>query len=200
MTHCAQWRRLQACGLAVAAAICGTGLHASLAAEVPQERLQLCGTCHGENGNSKMEKMPSLAGQPELFLTNQLILFRERLRKSEVMEPFAKGLTDAEILALAAHYAKLKPEPSPEPIDQALAARGAELARKMLCGTCHLPDYVGREQMPRLAQQRIDYTIDSLIAYRAGTRYGIDTTMNGVMYEVSDHDIRALAHFLATVR
>ena len=83
------------------------------AAEVPQERLQLCGTCHGENGNSKMEKMPSLAGQPELFLTNQLILFRERLRKSEAMEPFAKGLTDAEILALAAHYAKLAPEPSP---------------------------------------------------------------------------------------
>ena len=54
--------------------------------------------------------------------------------------------------------------------------------------------------MPRLAQQRIDYTIDSLIAYRAGTRYGIDTTMNGVMYDVSDQDIRALAHSLATVR
>ena len=70
---------------------------AALAAETPQERLQLCGTCHGENGNSKMEKMPSLAGQPELFLTNQLILFRERLRKSEVMEPFVKGLTDDEI-------------------------------------------------------------------------------------------------------
>ena len=138
------------------------------AAQSPQERLQLCGTCHGENGNSKMEKMPSLAGQPELFLTNQLILFRERLRKSEVMEPFVKGLTDAEILALAAHYAKLTPEPSPEPVDQALAARGAELARTMHCGSCHLPDYVGREQMPRLARQRIDYTIDSLIAYRAG--------------------------------
>jgi cytochrome c553 len=116
------------------------------------------------------------------------------------MAPFVKGLTDAEILALAAHYAKLAPEPSPEPVDQALAARGAELARTMHCGSCHLPNYVGREQMPRLAQQRIDYVIDSLIAYREGKRYGADTSMNGVMYEVSNQDIRALAHFLATFR
>src|SRR5262245_38921345 len=200
MTHCARWRRLQAYGLAVAAAICGTVLDAALAAEVPQERLQLCGTCHGENGNSKMEKMPSLAGQPELFLANQLILFRERLRKSEAMAPFAKDLTDADILALAAHYAKLPPEPSSEPVDKALATRGAELARRMYCASCHLPNYAGREQMPRLARQRIDYTVEALTAYRAGTRYGVDTTMNGVMYEVSDQDIRALAHYLASVR
>jgi cytochrome c553 len=70
----------------------------------------------------------------------------------------------------------------------------------MHCGSCHLPTYVGREQMPRLARQRIDYVIDSLIAYREGKRYGVDTSMNGVMYEVSDRDIRALAHFLATIR
>jgi|RhiMethySRZTD1v2_1073278.scaffolds.fasta_scaffold20065_4 cytochrome c553 len=200
MLDCARWRRLWAYAPAVAALL-WVGLDGpAQAAEVPQERLQLCGTCHGENGNSKMEKMPSLAGQPELFLANQLILFRERLRKSEAMAPFAKDLTDNDILALAAHYAKLQPEPSPEPVDAGLAARGAELARKMYCGSCHLPDYVGREQMPRLARQRIDYTIEALTAYRAGTRYGVDTTMNGVMYDVSDQDIRALAHFLASVR
>ena len=187
-------------GTVIAASLCVVLASDPGIAQSLQERLQLCGTCHGENGNSKMEKTPSLAGQPELFLTNQLILFRERLRQSEAMSPFAKGLTDAEIIALSAHYSKLAPEPSPEPVDQALVARGAELARTLHCGSCHLPDYVGREQMPRLAQQRIDYTIDSLAAYRAGTRYGVDTSMNGVMYEVPDQDIRALAHFLASVR
>ena len=117
------------------------------------ERLQLCGTCHGETGNSKMENTPSLAGQPELFLTNQLILMRERLRKSEVMAPFVKGLKDDEIIALAAHYAKLPPEPQ----RRAARGRGAGHARRrsspqaLHCGSCHLPDYAGREQMPRLA-------------------------------------------------
>ena len=147
-----------------------------------------------------MEKTPSLAGQPELFLTNQLILMRDRIRLSEVMAPFVKGLTDTQIVELAAHYSKLPPENSTEPVDQALVPRGEALAKALRCGICHLPDYAGGEQIPRLAQQRIDYTIESLLAYRDGRRYGIDTSMNGVMVGVSDQDIRALAHYLASVR
>ena len=147
-----------------------------------------------------MEKTPSLAGQPELFLTNQLILMREKLRKVEVMEPFVKGLKDDEIIALAAHFSKFTPEPTEEPVDQALAARGADMAQKMFCGQCHLPDFAGREQMPRLTGQRLDYLILSLTAYRDGRRSGIDTSMNGVMVGLSDQDVRALAHFLASLR
>jgi cytochrome c553 len=195
----ARSRRSWAFRLAIAAAFCAQASAPSVAQSL-QERLQLCGTCHGEDGISKMEKVPSLAGQPELFLTNQLILMRDKLRKSEIMEPFVKGITDPEVLALAAHFAKLAPQPSDEPADQALAARGKELAQKMFCGSCHLPTYAGREQMPRLARQRLDYLIESLIAYREGKRSGIDTSMNAVMYGISDQDIRALANFLATVR
>lgn len=184
----------------VAALLCAIGSSSPGVAQSLQERLQLCGTCHGETGNSKMENTPSLAGQPELFLTNQLILMRERLRKSEVMEPFLKGLKDEDAIALAQHYAKLKPEVTDEPIDQALVASGKALSAQHRCGSCHLPAYEGREQMPRLARQRIDYLILSLTAYRDGSRSGIDTSMNGVMVGVSDQDIRALAHFLASIR
>lgn len=184
--------------LAIAAAFLVTAPFGA-GAQSLQERLQVCGTCHGEQGNSLMEKTPSLAGQPELFLTNQLILMRDRIRLSEVMTPFAKGLTDAQIVELAAHYSKLPPEKAPEPVDQALVPRGEALAKALRCGSCHQANYAGGEQIPRLAQQRIDYVIDSLIAYRDGRRYGIDTSMNGVMVGVSDPDIRALAHYLASV-
>jgi cytochrome c553 len=191
-------RRSQAVAFAIAALFVAV-MPAALCAQSLQERLQLCGTCHGEKGNSSMEKTPSLAGQPELFLTNQLILMRDRIRLSEVMAPFVKGLTDTQVVELAAHYSKLTPEKSPEPIDQALVPRGEALAKVLRCGICHLPNYAGGEQIPRLAQQRIDYVTESLIAYRDGRRYGIDTSMNGVMVGVSDPDIRALAHYLATV-
>lgn len=199
MAEHARSRRLRALGLTIAVAFCAP-TNAPGVAQSLQERLQLCGTCHGEDGVSKMEKVPSLAGQPELFLTNQLILMRDKLRKSEIMEPLVKGITDPEVLALSAHYARLAPQPSDEPVDQALAAQGKELAQKMFCGSCHLPSYAGREQMPRLARQRLDYLSDSLTAYREGRRSGIDTSMNAVMYGVSDQDIRALANFLAMVR
>src|SRR5262245_65609334 len=38
------------------------------------ERIKQCGACHGEDGNSQMANLPSLAGQPEFFIINQLFL------------------------------------------------------------------------------------------------------------------------------
>jgi cytochrome c553 len=196
--------RSRALLLAIGAALCATAWSGKAGAETLQERLQVCGSCHGEAGSSKMENVPSLAGQPALFLTNQLILMREKLRPVEAMEPFVKGLKDDEIMALAEHYAKLKPERGPEPggetVDQEIVARGATLAEQMRCVSCHKAGFEGQEQMPRLVPQRVDYLIKSLTEYREGKRYGIDTTMNGVMYRVPDRDIRALAHYLGSLR
>ncbi len=201
MPDCIRWRRSRAAWLAIAAAIFASAASGPLTAQTLVERLQLCGTCHGETGNSKMENTPSLAGQPELFITNQLILMREGVRKSEIMAPFVKGLKDDVIIAMATHFAKLPPEPEGSvTVDAALAKRGAQLAVGLHCASCHRPDYAGQQQMPRLAPQRLDYLILSLTAYRDGSRSGIDTSMNGVMVGVSDQDIRALAHYLATVR
>jgi cytochrome c553 len=194
----ARWPR--ALLLAAGAAVCAAAWFGGAAAETLGERLQVCGGCHGESGSSKMENVPSLAGQPALFLTNQLILMREKLRPVEAMEPFVKGLKDEEIVALAEHYARLEPEPSDETVDRAIAARGAELASRMRCASCHKAGFEGQEQMPRLVTQRIDYVIKSLTEYREGKRYGIDTSMNGVMYRVPDRDIKALAHYLGSLR
>jgi len=195
-------RRSRALALAIGAAVFAAAWTGAAAAETFEERLQVCGSCHGETGTSKMESVPSLAGQPALFLTNQLILMREKLRPVEAMEPFVKGLKDDEIVALAEHYARLKPEPEPggQSVDQAAVARGAELAKQMHCGSCHKAGFEGQEQMPRLVPQRIDYLVKSLTEYRDGKRYGIDTSMNGVMYQVRDGDIRALAHYLGSLR
>ena len=69
----------------------------------------------------------------------------------------------------------------------------------MNCGVCHLPDYRGREQIPRLAGQREDYLLRTLREYRDNKRAGTDTSMNAVVYAVPDADLAALAHYLAHV-
>ena len=92
------------------------------------EKLQLCGACHGEDGNSKMEKIPSLAGQPAFYTLNQLFLMREGVRKVEAMAPIVKDLKDGDLTALSEHYAKLAPKRSDEPLDPALVKRGQEIA------------------------------------------------------------------------
>src|SRR5262245_43427808 len=190
-----KWWRPLALGLAAATVYAG----AAFAQSMPlAERIQLCGACHGEDGNSRMANTPSLAGQPEFFLLNQLVLMREGVRRVEVMTPFVKDLKDDEINALPSHYARLAPKASDEPVDQALVARGAEVAAARRCGSCHLPNLAGQEQMPRVAKQRIDYLIVTMKSYRDNPRPGADTAMSAAVAGLSDADLTALAHYAAS--
>jgi cytochrome c553 len=163
------------------------------------EGVVLCGTCHGEDGNSRTENTPSLAGQPEFFLLNALVLMREGVRRVEVMMPLVRDLQDDEIATLAKHFAALPPKASDETLDPALVRRGAELATAMRCQSCHLPSLAGQNQMPRLAKQRIDYLIHSMKSFRDNTRSGADTLMSNVVAGSSDADVAALAHYAASL-
>ncbi len=162
------------------------------------ERIELCGTCHGRDGNSPNPKIPSLAGQPEYFILNQLVLMREGVRPIEQMSSFVKFLKDEEIVALAQHFAALPAKRSDEKIDPALAARGETLAQQRRCASCHLPSYAGTEQMPRLAKQRIDYLSYAMKALRDNERKGADSLMSASIFGATDDDLLALAHYVAS--
>ena len=173
-------------------------LSVAAGAQTLPERIQQCGGCHGEDGNSRIENVPSLAGQPEFFVLNQLFLMREGVRKVEPMMPFVKDLKDEDLSGLAQHFSKLDPKASGEAFDPALVRRGGELAVRLRCASCHLPSMAGQQQMPRLAKQRVDYLIHSLKEFRDNTRSGADTLMNTVVAGLSDADLKALAHFTAS--
>lgn len=190
-----KYRRPLVLGLAAAAFSVGVAL-----AQGPPlaERIQTCGVCHGEDGNSKMENIPSIAAQPAFFIVNQLILMREGVRPVEAMMPFVKDLKDDEATALAEHFAKLPPKPSDEKLDPALVKRGTALSEERRCGSCHLPTLAGQEQIPRVAKQRVDYLIRSLKEFRDGTRLGADTNMSVPVAGLPDADLAALAHYAAS--
>ena len=163
-----------------------------------QDRVQLCAACHGPDGNSIDPKVPSIAGQPKLFLETQLVLFREELRKSDLMLPVVKGLKDPELIKLAEHFSKLPAKVMESgAATPALMKTGVERAKALRCGICHLSDFSGQNQIPRLAGQREAYLEAEMRAYRDGKRTGGDTIMAAALYGVSDADIRALAHFLS---
>jgi cytochrome c553 len=189
------WWQSLALGLAAATLYAG----AAIAQPTPQtERIKLCSACHSQDGNSRIPNTPSLAGQPEFYLTNQLFLFREGVRNVPGMSELLKGLKDDDLVALASHFAALAPKASEESIDPALAKRGAALVEPMRCASCHLPSFAGQDQMPRLVKQRIDYLIHALKQFRDNKRTGADTLMSNVVIGVSDDDIAALAHYVAS--
>ena len=161
--------------------------------------MENCAACHGADGRSQMAEVPSLAGQPTDFIVVQMILFREGLRQVPAMLEFARGLPDQRIEELAAWFASLPSGPPDDrgPRDDALGRRGEQVSRERRCGICHLPDYSGRAQVPRIARQREDFLIHTLTQYREGQRAGPDTQMNSAVVGLSNADIRALAHYLA---
>ena len=166
-------------------------------AQTISTKLQVCAACHGADGNAQLPGAPSLAGQPKIFIENQLVMIREGMRSIPMMQGMLDGVSDDEISAMAAHYAKLPVKKPPVDRQAALYALGEKKSSDMRCGICHLPNYVGREQMPRLAGQREDYLLHSMRQFKSNQAVGRDTIMAASLYGVGDDDLKAIAHFLS---
>ncbi|HSN91298.1 MAG TPA: cytochrome c [Anaeromyxobacteraceae bacterium] len=77
-------------------------------AQAGRAKAAACTVCHGALGLSQMPDVPHLAGQPAVYLAEQLKAYRSGKRSHEVMGVVAKGLGDADIADLAAWYASIE--------------------------------------------------------------------------------------------
>lgn len=170
---------------------------AAAAAQTVEERLPGCAACHGEQGVSQLEGIPSVAALPPAYTVVQLYMFREDLRPGTPMTEVAKDLTDGDLQALADVFAALPPPAPAGAPDPGRIDRGRTLAATHRCGVCHRPDFSGQEQVPRLAGQREDYLARTLREYKSGARPGYDPAMASVMAPLGEPEIDDLAYFLA---
>lgn len=159
--------------------------------------LKACATCHGLDGNAMVDGVPSLAGQPAVFIETQLVYIREGLRDVPAMREVSKALTDAEMTALGRWYATLPAKAQPSRLNSAKFSRGQTLAKQALCGTCHMPSYQGQQQVPRLSSQREDYLQLTLRLMRDGQAYGRDTIMTTALEGLDHQALDDLAHYFA---
>ncbi len=81
------------------------GVPAQSAVAAGKAKAQACIACHGPLGLSQLPNAPHLAGQPEIYVLEQLKAYRSGKRSNEVMSVIAKPLTDEDIAQLAAWYA-----------------------------------------------------------------------------------------------
>lgn len=71
--------------------------------------IRRCDRCHGTNGNSNDPALPALAAQRVDYLAKVLDAYRTGARKSASMAAMAASLSEADVKALAAFYARQKP-------------------------------------------------------------------------------------------
>ena len=185
----------------IIAALAFASMAFSAAAETMQERTVACFACHGERGQSETENTPSLGGQQAPYALIQLFMFREKLRTFEPMNEMAKPFTDDDLRTFSDFVATLpKPIPPADAGDPARMARGEGLAQQNRCNSCHNTDFSGKENVPRIANQREDYLVKTLSEYKDNSRHGYDGTMADVMGPITKEQIADLAYYVAHFR
>jgi cytochrome c553 len=173
----------------------------TVSAETIEQRIAPCLACHGDKGQSEIENTPSLGGQQAPYTLIQLFMFREKLRVFEPMNEMAKPLTDDDLRLFSDFIAKMPKPASPgENGDPVRMQRGQALVQQHRCDTCHNPDLSGKENVPRIANQREDYLAKTLAEYKDNSRHGYDASMADVMAPIPAAQIADLAYYIARMR
>lgn len=189
--------------LAAAAGILGASAFAQQqpAEEDPATRqlAQQCFACHGPDGNSTNPAYPVLAGQGWRYIYLELRDFKEGRRTNPQMSPMAANLTRDQMIALGNFFAAQKPAPIAFTADAAKVAAGRKVADAVLCTMCHLGDFKGQNEIPKVAGQWPQYITKQLEDFRARRRTNDAGNMTSVTRNLSDEDIENLAQYIANL-
>ena len=167
------------------------------AADEMPAKAATCLACHGVNGNSVMPGVPSLAAQNARYIYLQLRDYQEGRRDNPMMSPMAAGLTRPEMQELANYFSQQKLSSKGFKADPDKVKKGIAKADETLCAMCHLGEFKGQNEIPKVAGQNFDYVVSMLKAFKAKTRTNDAGNMTSVASTLSDEDIENLGHYIA---
>ena len=163
------------------------------AAEAIEAKLQVCSSCHGENGQPIDATIPIIWGQTEYFLVKQLHDYKSGDRENLVMSSFAKRLTQAELRPAAAYLSKKSWPARATPVAAVSPPDGIAV-----CQICHQPGFVGALPAPRLAGQSYEYLVEAMRSFAEGDRTN-NADMMKIMQELSPAQREAIARYISSL-
>lgn len=168
----------------------------------------VCGACHGADGNSTSPTYPNLAGQHPEYIYKQLTEFKAGDRKNAIMAPNVTKLSQDDMRNLAAYFSAQQPKPKLAK-DAALVAEGQKIYKGgnagsgvPACASCHGPAGAGIPvQFPRLAGQHSKYVLTQLKNFRSGDRANDGGKMMQVIArKLTDQEMKAVAEYISGLR
>jgi len=170
-----------------------------------------CNGCHGKDGVSQWDDVPTIAGIDAFTHSDALFVYRDEeracpeskyrmgdtSRAPTTMCAVAAGLGDDDIEAVADHYAALPFVPAVQEFDAALAETGAAIHNSE-CDRCHSEGGSSAEdEASIIAGQRMGYLRMAFAQYASGERPQ-DKKMKEKMDPLSSDDVEALLHYYAS--
>jgi cytochrome c553 len=164
--------------------------------------MEVCASCHGEQGVSVSAEFPHLAGQSGAAIYKQLHDYRTGSRTHPLMTDLAKALEEPVIADIAAYYAG---QPQRRPIPATLAGSPEHIVRLVElgdpsrnippCASCHRAGSGGPVETPVLSEQHTEYLVQQMQLYASGERrndvYG---RMRLIAAKLTPAEIQGLAH------
>jgi cytochrome c553 len=195
--------------LAVAIAAAALGMNDTALAEgsveAGQQKSAVCMACHGPDGNSLNPEWPNLAGQHASFIVAQLQAFKSGERQNPLMSPMAVGLTEQDMLDLAAFYAAQAPaaleaDPALVEAGRKLYLGGNQETGVSACIACHGPTGRGNPMAlyPVISGQHATYLASALRAYASGER--ANAMMQDIAARMSEEEIAAVSAYIQGLR
>jgi cytochrome c553 len=170
---------------------------AAAQAETIEEKAQVCGACHGENGIPQDKAIPIIFGQHAGYLYLQLRDFQKGVRQNEQMQQIVEPLSKDDMMVLAEHFEKKRwpklPQPSASADDTTTARR---VNGSIGCTGCHLDQYQGDGSIARIADQQHDYLLKTMLDFRTRARAN-NPGMSDLMNSASEGELKAMAGYLA---
>jgi len=183
--------------LGVILALVAASASSTSAADDIEAKLQICGSCHGKDGEPGDPTTPIIWGQQQAYLEKQLKDYKSGVRDSQIMSSLAESLTNEEVPQVAAFLAG-KSWPHPTGGGTAKSPPDAVLS----CQTCHQANFLGGlaagETTPRLAGQTREYLMDAMRSFANGERDD-NAAMSALMKGVSSTDREAIARYLSSM-
>ena len=160
-----------------------------------------CAGCHGTNGYSVGDTMPSIAGLNKRYLIKTMEDFKTDVRPSTIMGRIARGYSDQDLETIAAFFAAQQWQAASQKVDAQKAETGAKLHEEA-CASCHGKDgSLNEKETPRLAGQWMRYTYMQLVDLHDIERPTADPyEMHKRIEKLSKEEIDALSNYYASVK
>ena len=169
-----------------------------------------CNGCHGDDGVSQWNDVPTIAGVPEFVQSDAMYLFRDGDRpcseinykqgdtsRTATMCDAVAELADEAIDEVAAHYAGLTFVAAKQEFDADLAAAGKAVHDEQ-CDRCHSEGGSNPEdEAGILSGQWMGYLEATFAEYAAGDR-DQPKKMEEKLSGLSADDVKALVHYYAS--
>jgi cytochrome c553 len=162
-----------------------------------------CSACHGQNGNSRSDMMPIIAGLDPAYFKKQIENYAAGKRPSPEMEPYAKEIQFLGLDEIAVFFAAQKREPTLIRVSPDAVAKGKVAAAP--CAICHGNDGKGdaTRLIPSLAGQPPGYLGQQMLLFKQDTRDPGDPLLaakKAIMRVVPDSQFSDLAAYYSSLR